>query len=146
MRAELRYRRGRMGDRPHHLNSLEDVDALIDELLAGPEDENLAQIIHLGRERVNPGWPDHELQVGVNKDLRVGVLSFADGSGNYETVGTPESRSSPEYHLGGHWVQFRDQVEISVELAREAVKEFLVSGGKRPACVLWKCQYLDDDQ
>ncbi|WP_327075492.1 Imm1 family immunity protein (plasmid) [Kitasatospora purpeofusca] len=151
LRAEVRYRRGRI-EPPDHLDSLEDVDVLIDELLAGPVNENLAQIIHLDRESIvlrDPGRPgteipDHELQVGVDRELQVGVLLFIDRSGNFVTAGPESSRNAPEYYLAGHWTQFRDQVEIPLDLVREAVKEFLSSGGQRPTCVPWKNQYLDD--
>ncbi|GAA1410787.1 hypothetical protein GCM10009639_61980 [Kitasatospora putterlickiae] len=151
LRAEVRYRRDRI-EIPDHLDSLEDVDVLIDELLAGPVNENLAQIIHLDREVIvlgDPGRPgteipDHQLQVGVDKELQVGVLLFIDRSGNVVTAGPADSRNAPEYYLAGHWTQFRDQVEIPLGLVREAVKEFLSSGGQRPTCVTWKNQYLDD--
>ncbi|MFE7564516.1 Imm1 family immunity protein [Kitasatospora sp. NPDC057500] len=151
LRAEVRYRRDRI-EIPDHLDSLEDVDVLIDELLAGPVDENLAQIIHLDREVIvlgdpaGPGTeiPDHQLQVGVDKELQVGVLLFIDRSGNFVTAGAADSRNAPEYYLAGHWTRFRDQVEIPLDLVREAVKEFLSSGGQRPTCVPWKNQYLDD--
>ncbi|MFD4905175.1 Imm1 family immunity protein [Kitasatospora purpeofusca] len=151
LRAEVRYRRGRI-EPPDHLDSLEDVDVLIDELLAGPVNENLAQIIHLDREAIvigDPGRPgteipDHELQAGVDKELQVGVVLFIDRSGNFVTAGPADSRNAPEYYLAGHWTQFRDQVEIPLDLVREAVKEFLTSGGQRPTCVSWKNQYLDD--
>ncbi|MFD0276834.1 Imm1 family immunity protein [Kitasatospora sp. NPDC127111] len=143
MRAELRYRRDRI-ENPDYLNTVEDVDVLIDELLDGPANENLAQIIHLDREQLRPGWPDHELQVGVDKELQVGVLSFLDRSGNYVTAGPAESRNAPEYYLAGHWTKFPDQTEIPIGLIREAVKEFLASGGQRPTCVTWKNQYPDD--
>ncbi|MEV7783485.1 Imm1 family immunity protein [Kitasatospora sp. NPDC088351] len=153
LRAELRYRPDRIR-RPDHLNSLEEVDTLIDELLEGPANENLAQIIHLDRERIKPripGYefieteiPDHDFQVGADKELQVGVLLFIDRSGNFVTAGPPESRNAPEYYLAGHWTKFPDQTEISIDLARAAVKEFLASGGQRPTCVSWKNQYPDD--
>ncbi|MFJ2779443.1 Imm1 family immunity protein [Kitasatospora sp. NPDC087315] len=88
--------------------------------------------------------PDHDFQVGVDKELQVGVLLFIDRSGNFVTAGPPESRNAPEYYLAGHWTKFPDQTEISIDLARAAVKEFLASGGQRPTCVSWKNQYPDD--
>ncbi|MFJ4672669.1 Imm1 family immunity protein [Kitasatospora purpeofusca] len=152
LRAEVRYRRDRI-EPPDYLDSLEDVDVLIEELLTGPVNENLAQIIHLDRETVvlkypgGPGTevPDHQLQVGVDRDFQVGVLLFIDRGGNFVTAGPPDSRNAPEYYLAGHWTRFRDQVEIPLGPVREAVKEFLTSGGQRPTCVSWKNQYLDDD-
>ncbi|MGW7441946.1 Imm1 family immunity protein [Kitasatospora sp. NPDC054795] len=141
--AEIRYRASRAG-RPDHLHSLEEADVLIDALLAGPANENLAQIIHLDREEFESGIPDHEFQVGVDKGLQVGILLFIDASGNFVSAGPPESRNSPEYYLCRHWTQFRDQTEIPLDLVRKALREFLESGGQRPTCVSWKNQYLDD--
>ncbi|MEV7783164.1 Imm1 family immunity protein [Kitasatospora sp. NPDC088351] len=137
MRAEVRYRREHM-DSPRHLEMVEDVDSLINELLFGPKNENLAQIIHLSRERVAFGWPDHELVVGVDKELNVGLMSFMDRTENYVTAGPENSRNAPEYYLAGHWRSFPDQTEVSIDLVCEAVKEFLLSGGQRPVCVKWK--------
>ncbi|MEV7776526.1 Imm1 family immunity protein [Kitasatospora sp. NPDC086791] len=142
--AEIRYRRGRIKS-PDYIHSVEEVDALIDELLGGPASENLAQIIHLGRKEFMPGIPDHEFQIGVDKEHQVGVVLFIDHSGNYVSAGPLDSRNAPEYYLAGHWTQFRDQVEIPIDLARQAVKEFLISGGQRPACIAWKNQYAADD-
>ncbi|MFD4905216.1 Imm1 family immunity protein [Kitasatospora purpeofusca] len=143
MRAEVRYKQDQM-DIPGHLESIEDVDSLIEALLSGPKNENLAQIIHLSRERVAFGWPDHELLVGVDKELNVGLMSFMDRVENYVTVGPESSRNAPEYYLAGHWRSFPDQTEVSIDLVREAVKEFLASGGQRPACVAWKDQFPDE--
>ncbi|MFH9355359.1 Imm1 family immunity protein [Kitasatospora sp. NPDC017646] len=150
--AEVRYRSDQM-ENPGHLHSIDDVDALIDALLNGPANQNMAQLTHLARKRVKPkisGYdfpsvPDHDFQVGVNRELQVGVVLFIDHSGNFVSAGPPDSRESPEYYLAGHWTQFRDQTEISIDLVRQAVREFLVTGGQRPACIAWKNQYVADD-
>ncbi|MET8542673.1 Imm1 family immunity protein [Kitasatospora sp. NPDC004799] len=150
--AEFRFRPDHM-ESPGHLNSADDVDVLIEELLTGSTYENLAQIIHLSRDGVKPripGYnlpelPDHDFQVGVDRDLQVGVLLFIDGTGNFVSAGPPESRNSPVYFIAGHRTEFRDQVEIPIDLVREAVKEFLLSGGQRPTCISWKNQYPEDD-
>ncbi|MFE3876703.1 Imm1 family immunity protein [Kitasatospora sp. NPDC059146] len=151
--VEVRYRADQMAD-PGRLTSVEDVDRLIDELLDGSAYENLAQLTHLARGIVKPrvpghdfpAVPDHDFQVGVDREQDVGVLLFIDGSGNFVTAGPPESRNAPAYYLAGHWTEFRDQVEVPVDLVRAAVKEFLLTGGRRPSCVAWKNQYEADDQ
>ncbi|MGI5249913.1 Imm1 family immunity protein [Actinacidiphila glaucinigra] len=54
------------------------------------------------------------------------------------SVGSPGSRSGVAYHVAGHWTEFPDQSEVPVARVREAVKEFLRSGGNVPTCLTWK--------
>ena len=121
------------------LTSPEDVDQLIDNLTSGPRDHNLAQIHSLNRSLLPSGYPDHELMVGVNHNLRVGLLAFMDADvGNIFTVGAPDSDMEVDYYLAGHRMEYPGNTEIPVALAREAVKEFLRTGGSIPSCVEWK--------
>ncbi|MFE7530318.1 Imm1 family immunity protein [Kitasatospora sp. NPDC057542] len=150
--AEFRFRPDHMNS-PGHLSSLDDVDVLIEEIIAGSTYENLAQITHLARGCVKPNipghdlpeLPDHDFQVGVDRELQVAVLLFIDDTGNYVSEGSPDSRSAPVYYLAGHRTEFRDQVEIPIDIAREAVKEFLLTKGRRPTFITWKNQYPEDD-
>ncbi|MFG2919710.1 Imm1 family immunity protein [Kitasatospora sp. NPDC048298] len=141
-RAELRYRDGRIVE-PDYLNSVDEVDSLIDELLTGPAHENLAQIIHLDRPLMRPEWPDHELLIGVDRAVNLGVVAFTDSEGSVISAGSPETRAAPVYYLAGHWTELSDQVEIPIDIVRNALKEFLISGGKRPTCVPWKERFPD---
>ena len=137
-RVEARYRREH-GKAPLMLITDEDVEALIDALLTGPSYHNLAQLHSLERPLLPSGYPDHELLVGVNRDLPVGVLAFMDSkSGNVVTLGSPEGRAKAPYLIMGQVTEFPDHSEVPVELVRQAVKEFLASGGKRPSCVEWQ--------
>ncbi|MFE9832857.1 Imm1 family immunity protein [Streptomyces halstedii] len=139
-RAEARYR-VESGDKPEILYAPEDIDAVIDTLLVdqgGPIRETLAQIHSLEREVLPSGYPDHELMVGVDKDLQVGILSFMDGSGNSVTLGAPEGRNDPVYYIQGHMTEFPACSEIPISLVRQAAREFISSGGQRPACVKWQ--------
>ncbi|MET9053364.1 Imm1 family immunity protein [Streptomyces bacillaris] len=139
-RAEARYR-AKDGEKPELLYAPEDMDAVIDALLVGQEGpirENLAQVHSLERETLPSGYPDHELMVGVDKDLQVGILSFMDASGNFVTLGTLEGRNDPTYYIQGHMTEFQARSEIPIDLVRQAAREFVSSGGKRPTCIEWQ--------
>ena len=137
-RVEARYRREH-GKTPVILTTSEDVEALIDALLTGPSYHNLAQLHSLERPLLPSGYPDHELLVGADRDLPVGVLAFMDAeSGNVVTLGSSEGRREVPYLIMGQVTEFPDHSEVPIELVRQAVKEFLASGGKRPSCVQWQ--------
>lgn len=120
------------------LASSGDVDKLIDGLLAGEEFHNLAQLHSLDRELLPSGYPDHELLVGIDRSVQVGVLEFMDAGGNVVTLGPATGRGEVIYHIAGNPTEFPDRSEVSVELIRQAVKEFVMSGGQRPTCVQWQ--------
>nr|WP_184288507.1 Imm1 family immunity protein [Nocardiopsis algeriensis] len=145
-RAEVRHRR-KNGDRPDLIYSPKDVDALIDSMLENPITsyenfrviENLAQVHSLDRDLIpSSGYPDHELLVGVNVDSRVGIVSFMDADGNFAPRGSAEGRSNVVYYAQGEPTEFPDNSEISIDLVRQAVKEFVFSGGERPSCIQWQ--------
>ncbi|NJP42544.1 Imm1 family immunity protein [Actinacidiphila epipremni] len=137
-RVEARYRREH-GKEPVVLSTSDDVDVLIETLLTGPAYHNLAQLHSLERPLLPSGYPDHELLVGVDRDLPVGVLAFMDAeSGNLVTLGSSEGRGKVPYLIMGQMTEFPDRSELPIELVRQAVSEFLMSGGKRPACVQWQ--------
>ena len=135
--VEARYRHENVRN-PVLLRTSSDVDALIDLLLAGSQYENLAQLHSRERSLMPSGDFDHELLAGVNQDLGVGVLAFMDADGNVVTMGSPNSRAEPVYWIMGHRKEFPDRSEVPIPLVRQAVKEFLESGGCRPACVEWQ--------
>lgn len=137
-RAEARYLQEH-GKEPVMLTTDEDVDALIDALLTGPAYNNMAQLHSLERPLLPSGYPDHELLVGVNRDLPVGVLAFMDAEyGNLVTLNPSEGRGEVSYSISGQATEFPDRSEVPIDLIRKAVKEFLFSGGKRPECVQWQ--------
>lgn len=137
-RAEARYRREH-GKEPAVLTTAGDIDALIDALRTGQAYHNMAQLHSLERPLLSSGYPDHELLVGVNRDLPVGVLAFMDGeSGNLVTFDSAARRGEASYSITGQATEFPDRSEIPIELIRRAVKEFVFSGGKHPECVQWQ--------
>jgi hypothetical protein len=138
-RIQARYRREHARE-PAVLSTAEDVDAMIDSLFLSPVDENLAQVHSLQRPLLPSGVPDHEVLVGVDGSRRVGVVAFGDSDGNAFTLSSPEDYRDGEvaYCIMGHRREFPDHSEVPVDLVRQAVKEFLFSGGQRPECVQWR--------
>jgi hypothetical protein len=132
------YYRPQHDDNRELLTTSADVDALIDSLLAGPTQQNLAELHSLERAPLPSGTPDHELLVGADQMLQVGVLEFMDASGNWTTVGSPEGRTEVRYSCVNHVTEFPAHSEIPIDLLCRAVKEFCLSGGQRPTCVQWK--------
>jgi hypothetical protein len=135
-RVQAYYRREH-GDKPVLLQSESDVDALIDALLLSRPSENLAALHSLERPLMPAGVPDHELMVGADGDLQVGVLSFMD-DGNFVSLDSSEGRGEISYSIMGNATEFPNYSEIPISLVRQAVKEFLSSGGQRPTCVQWQ--------
>ncbi|MEH0579110.1 MULTISPECIES: Imm1 family immunity protein [Streptomyces] len=131
------YYRREHGDNPVLLQSESDVDALIDALLLSRPSENLAALHSLERPLMPAGVPDHELMVGADGDLQVGVLSFMD-DGNFVSLDSSEGRGEISYSIMGNATEFPNYSEIPISLVRQAVKEFLSSGGQRPTCVQWQ--------
>jgi hypothetical protein len=135
--AEVYYKREH-GERRPVLKTIDDVDNMIDALLAGAEYQNLAELHSLDRELLPSGFPDHELLVGVSRTYPVGVLEFMDAGGNLVTLGQDSGRGEVTYHIAGNPTEFPERAEVPVESIRQAVKEFVTSGGQRPTCVEWQ--------
>ncbi|MET8824951.1 Imm1 family immunity protein [Streptomyces sp. NPDC004610] len=115
-----------------------EVDSLIDALLSGPESENMAEVHSMDRSLLASGFPDHEFLIGVDRELQVGVLGFMDKTGNLVSLADSEGRGRVSYFIVGEGNEFPDRSEVPIALVRQAVKEFLASGGQRPTCVQWQ--------
>jgi hypothetical protein len=128
-------------DNPLILSEPENVDNLVDQLLAIPGSDNMAVLYIQERPRGPHNLPDHELFLALNRGRSVGALKFGDKNGNWATRGPANDQPPGEYVFMGTESEFPAQVDISLDLLRTAVKEFLASGGQRPAGVDWQ----DDD-
>ncbi|WP_416518551.1 Imm1 family immunity protein [Streptomyces achromogenes] len=131
------YYRHDHGDKPVLLQSPGDVDALIDALLVSGPAENLACLHSLERPLMPAGFPDHELLVGANGDIQLGVLAFTDED-VLVSFDPSAGRSEACYSIMGSATEFPICSEIPISLVRQAVKEFLLSGGRRPTCIEWQ--------
>ncbi|GGT40139.1 Imm1 family immunity protein [Streptomyces atratus] len=132
------YYREQHADEPSVVRTPQDVDALIDALATGLEFANLAVLHSAERESLPSGFPDHEFMVGADGERQVGVLSFMDEK-NYVSLGSSGSNGSTVvYHVAGNPTEFPATAEVPLALVRQATKEFLSSGGRRPMCVQWQ--------
>ncbi|MCX5105614.1 Imm1 family immunity protein [Streptomyces sp. NBC_00053] len=132
------YYREQHADEPLVVRTPEDVDALIDALANGPEFENLAVLHSSERELLPSGFPDHEFMVGADGERQVGVLSFMDEK-NFVSLGSSGSGGAEvSYFVVENPTEFPATAEIPLALVRQAAKEFLSSGGRRPMCVQWQ--------
>ncbi|MGW3163306.1 Imm1 family immunity protein [Streptomyces sp. NPDC001142] len=123
---------------PSVVRTPEDVDTLIDALATGSEFENLAVLHSSERELLPSGFPDHEFMVGADGKRQVGVLSFMDEK-NYVSLGSSGSNEGEvTYFVTENPTDFPATAEIPLALVRQAAKEFLSSGGRRPTCVPWQ--------
>ena len=88
------------GDEPEILSSPEDVDALVDRLLAEDFDHTIAALYLVERPLMPAGVPDHEFLLAVDPQLQVGALMFRDASGNWASLGAADGRTEVHYSLG----------------------------------------------
>ncbi|MFD9567015.1 Imm1 family immunity protein [Streptomyces sp. NPDC059994] len=124
-------------EKPLPIDSAEAVDLLIDALIAGHPSRNTAQVFSLDRKPLQSGDPDHEFLVGVDPDAQVGIVGFADSEGSYVPSGVAE-KEHVTYMLLTYPREFLESPEIPIDLVRQVVKEFVLSGGLRPTCIEWQ--------
>ncbi|MFE6770388.1 Imm1 family immunity protein [Streptomyces fimicarius] len=125
-------------DAPDILTSAEDVDRMLDLLASGEKSETMASLYSKQRENLASGFPDHEFLVGVDRERGVGIVAFSDEV-NYFPVGQYRQEGGDvEYCFTGNPREFPAGSEIPIALVRDAVVEFLLTGGKRPECIKWR--------
>lgn len=136
-RAEAYYRREHR-ESPAVIETAEDVDRMIDYLLSGEEWHTAASVGSTDRPLLPSGSTDHEFLVGVSPQKVAGVITFGCGGQTLATLGAVDSGDELRYHIAGHDYYFPGNSEIPLDRVREAVKEFVFSGGQRPTCVDWQ--------
>ncbi|MGW1963706.1 Imm1 family immunity protein [Streptomyces sp. NPDC001935] len=125
-------------DAPLLLDSEHAIDAMVDALIvAGPLHKG-AQLESLDRQMLSSGLPDHIFLVGVSADGRFGILSYSTGE---EGALIPAGRATvpvATYMFNTYPREFVEPPEVPVDVVRQAVKEFVLSGGQRPTCLEWR--------
>ncbi|MER5604335.1 Imm1 family immunity protein [Streptomyces sp. NPDC002265] len=123
---------------PVLLDSAHAIEAMIDALIAADPLRTTAQLISLDRQRLSSGWPDHEFLVGVGAGGQFGILCYSTGDeGALIPDGAPTAPVAT-YMLNTYPREFLEPTEVPIDLVREAVKEFVLSGGRRPTCLEWR--------
>ncbi|GAA4005875.1 hypothetical protein GCM10022247_29450 [Allokutzneria multivorans] len=123
------------GDEPVTVGTVEEIDALIDHVRAeSPAIAPILMEVHLSGDPYTQG-----LDVGVNGD--VGVLRYSGREwfeGVYSTGAGPADGEPLQYFYMDTDTEFPPNSEIPLDDVRQAVREFLVTDGDRPANITWQ--------
>lgn len=124
------------------LSTDEDVDRLIDAVLA-TKDFGCSVIKIYANGRFNKaGHVDHEFSVSIDNDggqvggLRYQGPSTPGGYGVY-AVGDVSKRDEVFYYHQGEVESLPQDSELPIHVIRRAVKEFVASNGEVPTSVTW---------
>ncbi|GAB3823908.1 Imm1 family immunity protein [Kribbella italica] len=123
-------------DDPVWITTPQDVDRLIDALLREPFENSVAALYVDGRTN-EKGSTDHELLVAVNERDQVGGLRYLADTGSFYAAGERSRYDELTYYYMGSERPFPKDSELSLDLIRQAVKEFLTTGGDRPSDIEW---------
>ena len=85
-----------------------------------------------------PTIPDHEFGVAVDAEDGVGSLWYLGDGDTWNSLGARSTRDEVFYCYMGNDRGFPIDSLISLDLVRQATKEFLATGGQRPTCVRWQ--------
>ncbi|MEQ4300502.1 Imm1 family immunity protein [Plantactinospora sp. B6F1] len=88
-------------DAPVVVQTADEMDRLIDDLLAQPFDNSVCTMYSSARRDRTNGFPDHEFAVAVNPEDSVGGLWFDDFDTNWYTRGTPSRHDQVFYYHAG---------------------------------------------
>lgn len=135
--AEAYFKRGHGAD-PVVLSTADEIDHLVDALVAEPWENSVAALYVCGRLN-EAGVPDHELLVAVDYDNKsMGALRYMGGGGTYFSKGSSTDGDSVLYYYMGSDREFPRDAALPIEDVRAAVKAFVASGGARPEAVEWR--------
>lgn len=99
--AAAAYFRHEHADQPLILHTAQDVDRLVDALLAEPFANSVAAMYALARPRLPAGVPDHEFLVAVNAADDVGGVRYMGDGGTWYSKGTPSRHDEVFYYYTG---------------------------------------------
>jgi len=126
-------------DGPTTLSSDDEIDAMIDAMIAAGLDHSVASLTFPDQGRLPSGLPDHELRIaalgsvgGVQYD---GIVDYE--SGQWYVPGANGDRTPVEYRHLGKAEQWPADSIISVDVVRDVVKSFLKTRGGRPEAPDW---------
>ena len=135
--ASAYYRPGH-GETPVLLTTPEDIDTMIDDLLSDLEGDNSVASLHINERPLgNLDMPDHQLRIAVDAQREVGALRYVGDRQAWYVPGTTNPADEVEYFFTGHDEAWPQDSDTTIDTIRAAAKEFLASGGERPASADW---------
>ena len=123
---------------PAVLATPQDVDVFLDEFLTADFATSIAMLYVRERPLNDAGYPDHELSVAVNAEDSVGGLHYSGPNYSGFSKGAVSRYDEVVYYYLDHDHEYPRDSVVSIGIIRQAVKEFLATGGERPTCVQWQ--------
>lgn len=120
---------------PAVLRTPEDVDRFVDELLAAGWEHAAAAIYVL--DGATPGLPDHEIIIGVDAVTGLGALRHSR-DGTWYSRGGRTNPDGVEFAYFGTGHEFPADSEVPLDTVRQAMRELLAHGPRRPGCLAWQ--------
>jgi hypothetical protein len=137
---EAYYKHGH-GKDPVTISTPEQVDGLVDALLAESFDNTVAALYIREWPKTQMGRPDHELRVGVDRERKLGSVRYAgvvdEQRGAWYIGGQTVQHDEVYYEYMGSPQEFPTDAEVSLDVVRGVLKEFLASG-ERPSSLDWR--------
>lgn len=135
------------GAGPTLLKSPDDVDALIDAVLAEPFKNSVIALYSEARPPLESGVPDHELRIAIDAEAGVGGVRYYgdDGTdrGVWYAVGKPSHRDDVFYYYQGNDEGWPQDSELPLDDVRTAIREFVALDGARPTATEWSTWPVD---
>jgi hypothetical protein len=129
------------GAGPTLLTTADDVDALVDAVIAEPFKNSVITLYSEARPLLASGVRDHELRVGIDAEAGVGGIRYAGDDGTWRGVwyipGKPSERDETFYYYQGHDESWPQDSEVPINDVRQAIKEFVETDGSRPSSPVW---------
>lgn len=123
-------------EQPAVARTAEEVNAIIDELLAQDYDSSMATMV-IAEQRDADEYIA-ELSIGVDPDRGVGSAQYATPDGAWFTKGQPSTHPEVLYCYFGNEREFPHDSEIPLSELRTVVATFLATGGRRTGSVSWQ--------
>ncbi|WP_172803338.1 Imm1 family immunity protein [Alloactinosynnema sp. L-07] len=127
------------------LRGAQDIDAFIADLLEAGWEYTSAAVYAV--EDDSTGNPDHEMIVGADKETGLGAVRYSGGeeipgddATEWFSVGDRVNPDGVEFAYFGTGHDFPANSEVSLDLVKQAMRELLASGGKRPSGVDWQAR------
>ncbi len=134
--AKAYFRHGH-GEAPVMIETVDDVDALVEALAADPFN-SVAAVYVDQRTLTEQGFPDHSLRIAVYGEGKVGGLRYTSGMESWYAVGVESRRDEGAlYNHMENLEGFPLDSELELDVLVAAAKQFLMSGGERPDGVEW---------
>lgn len=125
------------GEQPVRVTSPEEIDRLIDAVLAASFSNSLAMIYLRDRPELASGGPDHQIRLGVNAEDKVGSICLVLDGKVWFTKGEHMRPDEVFYNYMGNAADFPQDSEVPLDVLRTAVKEILAGGGVLAESVQW---------